>query len=84
MSLEDFEKWLYGSQALSDMMGENFVFDAFAFSYKQDGAKYLFEHSMSKYLDQDEFMLWKIKSNLKDLVAGKSNRDRILDDFYRL
>lgn len=29
-------------------------------------------------------MLWKVKSNLSDLIAGKGTRDRILHDFYYL
>ena len=29
-------------------------------------------------------MLWKVKSNLRDLIANRDNRDRILYDFYYL
>ncbi len=31
-----------------------------------------------------EFLLWKVKANLTDLIANRNERDRILYDFYYL
>lgn len=84
MSLEDFERWLYDSEELQNLMTEDVVLDAYTLNYKQRDAKYQFKKAIFKYFDEDEFLLWKVKSNLRDLIANRNDRDRILYDFYYL
>ena len=84
MTLEEFEQWLYKSDVLADLMTLDVVLEAFIFNYKQDDAKYRFKKAIFPYFDEDEFLLWKVKSNLRDLIANRENRDRILYDFYYL
>lgn len=84
LPLAEFEKWLYKSDELLNLMSRDVVLEAFIFNYKQDDAKYRFKKAVFPYFDEDEFMLWKVKSNLRDLVANRDNRDRILYDFYYL
>lgn len=84
MTLEEFEQWLYKSDVLADLMSLDVVVEAFIFNYKQDDAKYRFKKAIFPYFDEDEFLLWKVKSNLRDLIANSQNRDRILYDFYYL
>lgn len=80
-SLGEFESWLYKSEALLDLMSEDVVSEAYTFNYRQRDAKYQFKKAIFRYFDKDEFLLWKVKSNLRDLVGNRSNRDRILYDF---
>lgn len=82
MSLKDFESWLYSNEALSDQMTQDVILEAYSFNYGQKGARYEFRNTFLEYFDKEEFMLWKLKSNLQDLVEGKPTRDRILNDFY--
>lgn len=84
MSLEDFERWIYDSEELQNLMTEDVVLDAYTLNYKQRDAKYQFKKAIFKYFDEDEFILWKVKSNLRDLIANRNDRDRILYDFYYL
>jgi hypothetical protein len=84
MSLEDFERWLYNSEELQDLMTEDVVLEAYTLNYKQRDAKYQFKKAIFKYFDEDEFLLWKVKANLTDLIANRNDRDRILYDFYYL
>jgi hypothetical protein len=84
LSLAEFEKWLYKSDDLLNLMSRDVVLEAFTFNYKQHDAKYRFKKQSSLIFDEDEFMLWKVKSNLRDLIAKSNNRDRILYDFYCL
>jgi hypothetical protein len=84
MSLEDFEKWIYDSEELQNLMNEDVVLETYTFNYKQPDAKYQFKKAICKYFDEDEFLLWKVKSNLRDLIADRNNRDRILYDFHYL
>jgi hypothetical protein len=82
MSLRDFELWLYANEALLDQMNEDIVLDAYSFDYNQKGAWYGFKWTFSAYFDKEEFMLRKIKSNLKDLADGNETTNRILNEFY--
>jgi len=84
LTLDEFEKWLYKSDELLDLMSRDVVLEAFTFNYRQSDAKYRFKKTMVPYFDKDEFLLWKVKSNLRDLMANRENRDRILYDFYYL
>jgi hypothetical protein len=84
MPLEDFERWIYDSEELQNLMAEDVVLESYTFNYKQRDAKYQFQKAIFKYFDEDEFLLWKVKSNLRDLIADRNNRDRILYDFYYL
>jgi hypothetical protein len=84
MSLVDLEKWLYDSEDLQHLLNEDVVLEAFTFNYRQRDAKYLFKKVIFKYFDEEEFLLWKVKANLTDLIANRNDRDRILYDFYYL
>jgi len=84
LTIYEFEKWLYKSNALLDLMSRDVVLEAFTFNYKQDDAKYRFKKAMFPYFNEDEFLLWKVKMNLRDLTANRENRDRILYDFCHL
>lgn len=84
MSLDEFEAWLYKSEALHDLMNKDVVLETFSFNYRQDDAKYQFKKTIFRHFDEDEFLLWKVKSNLRDLMENRANRDRILYDFYYL
>jgi hypothetical protein len=84
MPLDEFEKWLYKSEELLHLMSNDMVLDGFTFNYKQQDGKYQFKKVIFPYFDEDEFLLWKVKSNLRDLTENRSNRDRILYDFYYL
>lgn len=84
MSLADFERWLYDSEDLQNLMNEDVVLEAYTFNYRQRDAKYQFKKAIFKYFDEEEFLLWKVKANLTDLIANRNDRDRILYDFYYL
>ncbi len=82
LSLKEFETWLYGQEDLSNQMGEDLILELFTFNYNQNGAKYEFKSTFLRYFEKEEFMLWKVKTNLQDLIDGRETRDRILNDFY--
>lgn len=84
LSIGEFENWLYTSAELQHLMDNDMVLDAFIFNYKQRDASYAFRKVMLAHFDEDEFMLWKVKSNLHDLIQGSAHVNRILNDFYRL
>src|SRR5258706_2578242 len=80
--LKEFEQWLYQQSDLLEKMSNDLILELFEFNYNQKGAHYEFKKSFVKYFDENEFMLWKIKANLRDLIAGKETKDRILHEFY--
>src|SRR5687767_1943229 len=82
MSVKEFEYWLYRHEELSNYMDINIVLEAFSFNYNQKGARYAFKSSFLEYFDREEFLRWKVKLNLQDLIAGNPTRDRILNEFY--
>ena len=82
LPLADFESWLYRQEDLSLQMDENLILELYSFNYKQQGAKYAFKSLMLPYLESEEFMRWKVKTNLQDLIDGKESAYRILDEFY--
>ncbi|WP_333818740.1 hypothetical protein [Ohtaekwangia sp.] len=84
MPLEEFELWLYSSDELINLMNEDVVLEVFAFNYRQSDAGYQFRKAIFKFFKEDEFLLWKVKANLRDLITNNNNRDRILYDFYYL
>jgi hypothetical protein len=84
LSLRQFESWLYEQGELSNQMSDAFVLALFEFNYNQKGAKYEFKRTVLDFFDHEEFMLWKIKTNLQDLIDGRESRDRILHEFYFL
>jgi hypothetical protein len=84
LPLEDFERWIYDSDELQNLMTQGVVLETYMFNYKQPDAKYQFKKAVFKYFDEEEFLLWKIKANLRDLIADRNDRDRILYDFYYL
>ena len=83
-SLSHFESWLYKQEDLSNQMNDDFILALFEFNYKQRGAAYEFKKTVLNFLDYEEFMLWKIKTNLQDLIDGRDSRDRILHEFLQL
>lgn len=83
-SLSDFETWLYKQDDLSNQMNDDFILALFEFNYKQKGAVHEFKKTMLIFLDNEEFMLWKIKTNLQDLIEGRDSTDRILREFLQL
>ncbi|SHG97377.1 hypothetical protein SAMN04488109_2702 [Chryseolinea serpens] len=84
LSLKDFESWLYANDALSDQMNESVVLEAYAFNYNQDHALAQFSSALLPYFDRDEFLLWKITLNLREIIEGKDSTRRILSEFCRL
>jgi hypothetical protein len=82
VALEDFERWLYSLEELQSLMNESVVLEAYTVNYNARDAKYKLKKAIFKYFDEDEFLLWKVKSNLRDLIANGGNRDRILNDLY--
>jgi hypothetical protein len=82
LTLKEFESWLYTQEELSLRMNDDLILELFSFNYNQKGAKYEFKSSFLKYFENEEFMLWKVKTNLQDLIDGRDTRDRILDEFY--
>ncbi|MBI3221223.1 MAG: hypothetical protein HYZ44_17065 [Bacteroidetes bacterium] len=82
--LEAFEAWLYDQNDLADQMNDSLILELFAFNYRQEGAHYVFRDVMLRYSNRKEFLLWKVKANLQDLIDGKGSRDRILQDFLTL
>ena len=84
IALGEFERWLYESEELLPLIRQDVVLEAFTFNYKQHDAKYEFKKAIFPHFDEDEFLLWKVKANLRDLIENRSNRDRVLYDFYYL
>jgi hypothetical protein len=84
MSLEEFEKWIYDSEALQNLMTEDVVLGAYTINYKLRDAKSQFKKALLVYFDEDEFLLWKVKANLRDLISNRNDRGRILNDFHHL
>jgi hypothetical protein len=84
LSLKDFESWLYQQDDLVNQLNDDLIFALFTFNYKQNGAKYEFKKSALEFFDKEEFMLWKVKTNLQDLINETESRDRILNEFYYL
>jgi len=84
ISLQEFEAWLYTQAELAEKMSDDLILEVFAFNYNQSGAVYAFKQIILPYFDEEEFMLWKIKANLQDLIAGTNDHERILYDFYKL
>jgi hypothetical protein len=82
MPIKVFEAWLYDQQDLSEMMSNDLILGLFSFNCNQRGAQFEFKNTFLKYFDEQEFVLWKVKANLRDLIAGKETRDRILREFY--
>ncbi len=82
LSLKEFESWLYSQEVLLNKLNQGFILELFTFNYNQKGAKYEFKNTFLRYFEMEEFMLWKIKTNLQDLIDGRETRDRILNDFY--
>ena len=82
IALKEFEQWLYSQSDLLEGINNDLILDLFTFNYNQKGAHYEFKKSFVKHFEENEFMLWKIKTNLRDLISGKETRDRILHDFY--
>lgn len=81
LTLKEFESWLYAQEELSLQMSDDLILELFSFNYNQSDAMYAFGSAFLPYLDQEEFMLWKVKTNLQDLIDGKDTRDRILNQF---
>ena len=84
LPLKEFETWLYDQHDLSEMMSNDLILSLYSFNYNQQDAQYEFKSTFLKYFDRQEFMLWKVKANLSDLIEGKGKRDRILYEFNRL
>ncbi|NOS92987.1 MAG: hypothetical protein HOP30_13770 [Cyclobacteriaceae bacterium] len=82
--LAAFEAWLYDQNDLADQMNDSLILELFAFNYRHEGALHAFRDVMLHYYDQKDFMLWKLKVNLQDLIDGKDSQDRILRDFLRM
>jgi hypothetical protein len=80
--LKEFEQWLYSQPELLEAINDDLILGLFTFNYNQKGALYEFKIAFLQYFNEDEFMLWKIKANLSDLIAGKQTKDRILTEFY--
>jgi hypothetical protein len=84
LSLKEFESWLYSQEVLLGRLNQDYILELFTFNYNQKGAKYEFRSIFLKYFEREEFMLWKVKTNLQDLIDGRETRDRILNDFYSI
>ena len=84
IELQDFEKWLYVQNDLSERMDEGLILELFSFNYNQRGASFGFDRKFINYFDKKEFTNWKILANLKTLQNGCEEPERILCDFYDL
>jgi hypothetical protein len=82
LSLRDFETWLYAQGELAERMDEDVIYEAFCFNYGSHRAKVEFKSLLLPYFDQDEFLLWKIKANMKDIIEGRSTAERIIYECY--
>jgi hypothetical protein len=81
LSLKEFDSWLYKQDDLSNQMSDDLILGVFTFNYNQKAARHEFKNFL-QYFDEEEFLLWKVKANLQDLIDGKETRDRILSEFY--
>jgi len=83
LSLTDFEQWLYRNEALSYLMNSDAVLMAYEFNYGQPDSKYEFNKLFLKVFC-DEFLVWKVKANLTELINGTDRTELIVGDFYTL
>jgi len=60
------------------------ILELFDFNYNQIGVDYEFKKLFLSYFDEKDFLNWKIVTNLETLVAGCSEPERIVNDFYNL
>lgn len=81
-SLDDFEKWLYSQEHLTEKMSEDLYLDLFAFNYKGKDALYEFDSLMKAYYGNQEHIKWKVKSRLEKVAKGEKLEDEILRTFY--
>lgn len=84
IKLQEFEEWLYKRNDLAERMNEELILELFSFNYNQKGAIYEFKAKFLKYFDKEEYVLWKILSNLSTLSNGANEPDRIIGDLYDL
>ncbi|MCD9016420.1 hypothetical protein [Parachryseolinea silvisoli] len=83
LPLADFEAWLYVQSELAEQMHIDAIYEAFCFHYGKRNANVEFTNTLLPYFDQDEFLLWKVKANLQDVIEGKPTTERILYEWYR-
>jgi hypothetical protein len=84
ISLKDFESWLYTNTELANLLNDEIVLETYSFNYNQKDAGDNFKNRMKSYFDLEEFILWKVKSNLSDLINGTNDSQRILRDLTYL
>lgn len=80
-SLKDFEAWLYAHERLAEQMHDDLSLALYSFNYNQRGGRLVFKDTMIRFFDQDEFILWKVKMNLSDIINGRPSTASILDTF---
>lgn len=80
-SLKDFEAWLYAHERLAEQMQDDLLLTLYSFNYNQRGGRLAFKNTFIPFFDQDEFILWKVKMNLSDIINGRSSTAHILDAF---
>ncbi len=83
LPLADFEQWLYRNEALSDLMDNDAILMVYEFDYGKADSKYEFNKLFLKEFG-DEFLLWKVKANLTELINGTHRTELIISDFYTL
>ncbi len=83
LSIKDFEFWLYEQDQLSDDLTNELNLALYSFNYKQPNSCFEFKREFVTYFDEEEFFLWKAKSNLATIISGTSlnQKKRILQDF---
>ena len=86
ITVSEFEEWLYVQDHLVENLEDELNLTLFSIDYRKSGLKHDFPNEMFKFYDREEFILWKVKLNLIELIEGVQpfRRDQILQFFMDL
>lgn len=78
----DFEKWVYESKELEEIIDENSHLDFISLNYKANGAYYELRKLIEKQIDKIDFLEWKLVTELNNVKLKKGNFHLSIINFY--
>lgn len=83
-SINDFEQWVYGTDSLERLLGNEDYLYLISLDFSKRDSKYEIEEILRRYINLGEYETWKLKNLLVSFIKKEEHPLQILCEFYKL
>lgn len=82
--IREFEQWVYATNALEEILGDEDYFNLISLDFSRQGSRYELIKILERHIDTGEYETWKLRKLLHLFLSQKGDLPMMLYEFYEL